>query len=64
MADFLWLQGESTMGKTAVITVELVDESLASSNSATAEEMLKWFKDEALPAPWIKTVKAITVRDD
>jgi hypothetical protein len=42
------------MGKKAVITVELVDASVTSSNSAIAEEMLQWFKDQALPAPWVK----------
>jgi hypothetical protein len=51
------------MRKKAVITVELVDESVVSSNSAIAEEMLRWFKAEALPAPWVKEVKTITVQD-
>jgi hypothetical protein len=51
------------MRKKAVITVELVDESVASSNSAIAEEMLRWFKEEALPAPWVKEVKKIIVQD-
>jgi hypothetical protein len=63
VAGFLWLQGESTMGKTAVITVELVDESRSSSNSAIAEEILQWLQNEALTAPWIKTVTKITVQD-
>jgi hypothetical protein len=51
------------MEKKAVITVELVDESVTSSNSAIAEELLQWFKDQALPAPWVKEVKAIKVQD-
>jgi hypothetical protein len=59
----LWLQGELTMGKKAVITVELVKESAVSSNSAIAEEMLRWFKEEALPAPWVKEIKKILVQD-
>ncbi len=50
------------MGKKAVITVELVDASVTSSNSAIAEEMLQWFKDQALPAPWVKEVKTIVVQ--
>jgi hypothetical protein len=51
------------MGKKAIITVELVDESLGHSNSAIAEELLKWFMEEALPAPWIKEIKRIVVQD-
>jgi hypothetical protein len=51
------------MGKKAIITVELVDESVASSNSAIAEELLRWFREEALPAPWVKEVKKIVVQE-
>ena len=51
------------MGKKAVVTVELVDECVTSSNRAIAEEMLQWFRDQALPAPWVKEVKAVTVQD-
>ena len=51
------------MGKKAVITVELVDASVTSSNSAIAEEMLQWFKDQALPAPWVKEVKTVIVQN-
>ena len=49
--------------KKAVITVELVDESLENSNDAIAEELLKWFRDEAVPAPWVKDVKKVVVQD-
>jgi hypothetical protein len=51
------------MGKKAIITVELVDESVASSNSAIAEELLRWFREEALPAPWVKEIKKIVVQE-
>ena len=51
------------MRKKAVIIVELVDASVASSNSAIAEEMLQWFKDQALPAPWVKEVKTVIVQN-
>jgi hypothetical protein len=51
------------MGKKAVITVELVDASVTSSNSAIAEEMLQWFRDQALPAPWVKEVKTAKVQN-
>jgi hypothetical protein len=51
------------MGKKAIITVELVDESVMSSNSAIAEELLRWFREEVLPAPWVKEVKKIVVQE-
>jgi len=51
------------VGKKAIITVKLVDESLGHSNSAIAEELLRWFMEEALPAPWVKEVEKIVVQD-
>jgi hypothetical protein len=51
------------MGKIAIITVELVDESVENSNDAIAEEMLKWFRDEAVPAPWVKEIKKVEVQE-
>ena len=51
------------MGKKAIISVELVDESVETSNSAIMEEMLEWFRDEAVPAPWVKDVKKVVVQD-
>jgi hypothetical protein len=51
------------MVKKAIITVELVDESVGHPNSAIAEEMLRWFREEALPAPWVKENKKIVVQD-
>lgn len=47
--------------KTAVITVELVDESIAASNMSIAEELRAWLRDEAVPAPWVKEVKSVVV---
>ena len=49
------------MGKMAIITVELVDESFAHSNGAIMEELLQWFK-EAIAVPWIKEIKRIVVK--
>ncbi|MCX8153259.1 MAG: hypothetical protein N3E52_02365 [Candidatus Bathyarchaeota archaeon] len=46
--------------KTAVIT-ELVAESTPVSNATIAEEMLAWFRDEFVPAPWVKEVKRVVV---
>jgi hypothetical protein len=41
----------------------LVDESLGNSNNTIAEELLRWFSEETLPAPWIKEVKKIVVQE-
>jgi hypothetical protein len=49
--------------KKAVITFELVNESLANSNEAIAEDLLKWFQNEAVPAPWVKDVKTVVIQE-
>lgn len=51
------------MSKMAIITVELVDESVVTSINAIREEMLCFFRDEALPAPWVKEVKKVVVQE-
>jgi hypothetical protein len=51
------------LGKRVIVTFELVDESLATSNGAIAEELLQWFKEEAVPAPWVKEIKMVVVED-
>ena len=51
------------MGKKAIITVRLVDESVINSNDTIAEEMLAWLLEDALLAPWVKEVDHIVVRD-
>jgi hypothetical protein len=50
-------------GKAAVITVELIDESLCSSNRMIAADLFRWFNEEALPAPWVKKVKVVSVKE-
>jgi len=45
--------------KNAVIRVELVEE----SDNRIAEELLNWFKDDANFVPWVKTVKAVSVKE-
>jgi hypothetical protein len=55
------LEVRVVMGKVAVVTVELVDASIAESNNAIAKELLEWFRDEAVPAPWVKVVKKVVV---
>jgi hypothetical protein len=49
------------VGKLAVVTVELVDESFAFSDGAVAEELLGWFR-EAVAVPWVKEVKRVVVK--
>jgi hypothetical protein len=51
------------LGKRAIITLELVDEIVENSNGAIAEELLEWFKEEAVPAPWVKEIKKVVVQD-
>jgi hypothetical protein len=51
------------MGKRAIITVELVDESLMNSNGAIAEEILEWLRGEAVPAPWVKEIRKVNVQE-
>ena len=60
---FSFLEVESKLGKRAVITLELVDESVENSNGALAEELLEWFKEETVPAPWFKEIKKVVVED-
>jgi hypothetical protein len=62
MDAFVLFGGLRVSRKAAVITVELVDESLCSGNGAIAADLLKWFNEEALPAPWVKRVKVVSVR--
>jgi hypothetical protein len=50
------------MGKKVIITAELVDESLTCANSTINEDLVKWFRDESVPAPWIKEIKTIVVK--
>jgi hypothetical protein len=49
------------VGKLAVVTVELVEESFAFSDGAVAEELLGWFR-EAVAVPWVKEVRRVVVK--
>jgi len=48
--------------KMAIITVELVDESIAEANEKIEEELLDWFQEDAISIPWAKAVKDITLK--
>jgi hypothetical protein len=50
------------MGKKAIITVELVDESIINSNDTIAKELLSWIAEGGVPAPWIKQVHRVEVK--
>jgi hypothetical protein len=49
--------------KNAIITVELVDESIEETNDKIKQELLDWFQEDATSIPWVKDVKNITVKD-
>jgi len=50
--------------KKAVITVELVDESIEEADEKIARELLDWFREDVISIPWVKNVKDITVKDE
>ncbi|MEM3752052.1 MAG: hypothetical protein QXM65_03720 [Candidatus Bathyarchaeia archaeon] len=49
--------------KRAVITVELVPESLSEDNKKIVSELVSWFREENALIPWIKSVKEVVVKD-
>jgi hypothetical protein len=50
--------------KRAIITVELVDESIEEKNEKIEQELLDWFRENTISIPWVKDVKEITVKDE
>jgi hypothetical protein len=50
--------------KRAIITVELVDESIEEKDEKIEQELLDWFRENATFIPWVKDVKEITVKDE
>jgi hypothetical protein len=49
--------------KMAVITVELVDESIEDTNENIAKELITWFREELLMMPWVRQVRTVAVRE-
>jgi hypothetical protein len=49
--------------KRAIITVELVDESIEETDKKIELELLDWFREDAISIPWVKDVKDVTVKD-
>jgi hypothetical protein len=50
--------------KIAIITVELVDESLEGENKEIARELAEWFEEDAVSIPWVKGVKDVTIKEE
>jgi len=48
----------------AVITVELVDESVGEKAEAIKRELLEWFKEDCFFMPWVKQVKSVMVKKE
>lgn len=51
-------------GKVAVITVELVDESLENANEEIRRDLIKWFREDGVLMPWAKEVRNIVIKED
>lgn len=50
--------------KMAVITLELVDESLDNANEKIKREFIKWFKKNAFLMPWTKEVRSVVIKEE
>jgi len=49
--------------KKALITVDLVDESVEEANGKIARELIDWLREETISIPWVKEVKDVTIKD-
>jgi hypothetical protein len=49
--------------KTAIITVELVEESTVSKKEEITKELIDWFPEDAFFVPWFKDVRSVAVRE-
>jgi hypothetical protein len=49
--------------KMAIITVELVEESIIGKNEEIAKELMDWFREDAVSVPWVKDIKGVAVRE-
>jgi hypothetical protein len=49
--------------KVAIITVELVDESVGSSNRKIVDDLVNWFREDIISMPWVKEVKEIMLKE-
>ena len=56
-------KAETELGKKALIIAELLEECDGISNNEVAEEILCWFREDALAVPWVKKFSCVEVRD-
>lgn len=50
------------MRKKAVVTFELVDESVEETDKKIEEELRNWLQEDAITIPWVKDVKDVSVK--
>ncbi len=51
-------------GKIAVITVELLEESVENADEEIRRELIKWFQEDAFLMPWAKEVRSIVIKEE
>ena len=56
-------KAETDLGKKALIIIELLDECGEISNWEVADDMLRWFREEAVGAPWVKKFSCVEVQN-
>mgnify|MGYP006269793063 CR=1 FL=1 len=47
-----------------MVTIELVDEGNEQANERIAEELLAWFRMDAISIPWAKAVRDIVIEEN
>ena len=48
--------------KKAIITFELVDESVEETDKRIEEELRNWLQEDAVTIPWVRDVKDVTMK--
>jgi len=48
----------------AIITVELIDESIQEADETITSELFDWFSEDNNVIPWVKGVKQIVLKDE
>ncbi|NWG11175.1 hypothetical protein HXY33_05440 [Candidatus Bathyarchaeota archaeon] len=50
------------IGKKAIITLELVGESVEEIDKKIEQELRDWFQEDAVAIPWVRNIKDVTVK--
>ncbi|MCX8176979.1 MAG: hypothetical protein N3F10_01595 [Candidatus Bathyarchaeota archaeon] len=50
--------------RTALVTIELLDESREISRDALKQELKRWFKENIQLIPWAKKLKDIKIKEE